>query len=94
MTKFYISLVFFFRLLLKRYIFGFFFALVVAVLVIMGAYVFYDTWIIRNNNEGSCSIKLDPEDVHKPIPPSRSILGKYKHAVVVSNGRPCAKIGV
>lgn len=39
------------------------------------------------------SDELDLPDVTSPLPPSKSILGKFNTAAVVSNGGPCAGFG-
>lgn len=48
-------------------------------------------FVLKKNVE--VSNELDPPDVTSPLPPSKSILGNFSSAAVVSNGGPCAGFG-
>lgn len=60
-----------------------------AFICIAVAFSFY--FILKKNVQ--VNNELDPPDVTSPLPPSKSILGKFNTAAVVSNGGPCADFG-
>ncbi|XP_075221199.1 scoloptoxin SSD14-like isoform X2 [Lycorma delicatula] len=70
--------------------------LIIAALIVIGAG--YGIYYITKPKENTTIIddyedKLNPPDVDKPLDQSKSILGQYKQAAVVSNGGPCAEFG-